>query len=142
VLHNGKVSGLDLQIVLSASTGLKPNFSVVRDGGCLFQCNAGTASTDGKGRAYQSVSGTLVDLRGATGLATPVPERIDPLARPELGGLASKTTKLDQAYKKVHVKSVSGAPTKAAGDAAVQKEMTRYLAARGGMLHFYEATIP
>ena len=143
VLHNGNVRGLDLQIVLSASTGLRPNFSVVRDGGCLFQCDSKATSADGKGRAFQSVRGTLVDLRDTAAQVPAAAERIDPLARPDFGKkLQSKTTKLDEAYKKVHEKAVANAPSKQAGDAAVQKEMTRYLAARGGTLHFYEVTIP
>ncbi|MGH7627607.1 MAG: hypothetical protein ACREOJ_20100, partial [Gemmatimonadaceae bacterium] len=132
----------DLQIVLSASTGLRKNFAVVRDGGCLFHCDAGEASADGKRRAWQNVGGALMDLRTGGGAAPPPSERMDPLTRPELAGLRSKTTKLDAGFEKAQIRKAGEILGKAEAKAHGQQLATRYLQARGGMVHFFEATIP
>ena len=141
-LSKGGVSNLDLQIVLSASTGLKKDYAVVRDGGCVFHCDAGEASADGKRRAWQNVGGTLVDLRTAGGAAAPSSERMDPLTRPELAGLRKKTTKLDKNFEKAQVKKAGETLGKAQAKVHGQQRATQYLQTRGGMVHFYEATIP
>lgn len=141
-LSKGGASNLDLQIVLSASTGLRKNYAVLRDGGCLFHCDAGATSADGKGRAWQNVGGALVDLR-AGGAAPPAPsERMDPLTRPELADLAKKTGKLDAAFEKAQVKKAGETLDKAAAKTFAQAQTTRYVQARGGTVHFFDATIP
>jgi predicted amidohydrolase len=127
-------SDLHLQLVLAASTSMKSDFAVVRDGGCVFLCSANSDSTDGKGRAWQSLAGKLVDLRDADGANFPARERMDPLARPELKSLKSKTAKLDAGYENAHRGYVH--------HTQLPGKVQRYLQARGGSVHFYEATIP
>ena len=126
-------SGLDLQIVLSASVPVNPNAAVVRNGGCLFRCNARPDSTDGTGSAWQLVDGNLVDLRTLQKDAL-ASERIDPLTRREFKDVKSKTEKLDKLYAKTHTGFVS--------NSQLEKRITMYLEARGGTVHFYEATLP
>ena len=140
-LSKGGVSGLDLQIVLSASTGLKKDFAVLRNGGCLFQCDAGESTADGKRRAWQNVAGALTDLRGPGG-APVASERMDPLARAELAGMRKATTKLDEKFEKAWVKENTASLGKAQAVTYAQTRVTPYLQTRGGTVHFYEATIP
>lgn len=68
VLSKGGAKDLDRQIVLAASTSMKENFAVVRDGGCVFLCSANSTTVDARQRAWQRVKGDMVDLRDGTGL--------------------------------------------------------------------------
>jgi len=141
-LSKGGVTNLDLQVVLSASTGLKKDFAVLREGGCLFHCDAGESTVDGKRRAWQRVAGVLVDLRAAGGPPPAPSERIDPLTRPELADLKKKTAKLDTAFEKAQARQVSGTLDKDKAKAYAQSKASQYLQTRGGTVHFFEATIP
>jgi len=141
-LSKGGVTNLDVQIVLAASTSMQAGFSVVRDGGCVFLCSADEKSTDGKRRAWQRVAGTLVDLRAGGGAGVPAAERIDPLSRPELSAFSSKATKLDAGFQKAQLKANTKIMGSGPAATYTQQKVTQYLQARGGTVHFYEATIP
>jgi predicted amidohydrolase len=136
-------SNLDLQIILAASTSMKTNYTVVKDGGCVFLCNAADENfANGTGRAWQKVAGTLVDLRAPGAAVAVAPERIDPLSRAELGALSSKTTKLDSNFTKAVVKNAGLPKGTDTSNPRVQRDVGRYLQTRGGTVHFYEATVP
>ena len=88
--------------------------------------------------------GSLVDLRAAGGPPPAPSERIDPLTQPAFSAFKSRARKLDAAFEKAWVKkaTASAAGDKAVGKSYAQAQLTNYLKVRGGIVHFYDATIP